>query len=247
MIRVAVAGALGRMGRVACAAVAAAGDMSLVGGVARAPGGEPLLAVLGIEGHGGRIYGDAAALCAAEHPDVLVDFTVHPATVDVAKAAVEAGAAAVVGATGWNASERDALARLCQERGGAACLIPNFAVGAVLMMRFAEQAAPFFPTAEIVELHHDAKRDAPSGTSKLTAARIAAASGGRDVPIHSVRLRGLVAHQEALFGGTGELLTIRHDSLSRESFAAGILLAVRGIGSRPGLTIGLDAFLDAIK
>ncbi len=114
------------------------------------------------------------------------------------------------------------------------------------MMQFAERAAPHFPTVEIVELHHDQKRDAPSGTARLTAERIAGGSERAQVPIHSVRLRGLVAHQEVLFGGTGEVLTIRHDSLSRESFAGGIVLAIRRVRSRPGLTIGLDAYLDAL-
>jgi len=236
MIRVAVAGALGRMGRVACEAIAGAGDLELVGGVGRSAGDDPVV---------GTIYADVASLSAAVQPDVLVDFTVHPVTVTIAGSAIEHGIAAVIGATGWTVGQRAALAQRCVDRGVPACLVPNFAIGAVLMMRFAEEAARFFPTAEIVELHHDAKRDAPSGTSKLTAERIAAAAGRADVPIHSVRLRGLVAHQEVLFGGTGEVLTIRHDSMSRESFSAGILLAVRGIQARTGLTVGLDAFLDA--
>ena len=111
------------------------------------------------------------------------------------------------------------------------------------MMRFAEEAARYFPTAEIIELHHDQKRDAPSGTAKLTARRIEAASRRSNVPIHSVRLRGLVAHQEVLFGGDGELLTIRHDSLARESFAAGILLAVRAVRNHKELVVGLDALM----
>jgi 4-hydroxy-tetrahydrodipicolinate reductase len=112
------------------------------------------------------------------------------------------------------------------------------------MMRFAETAARYFPTVEVIELHHDGKKDAPSGTARLTARRIATAAGRSEVPIHSVRLRGLVAHQEVLFGGEGETLTIRHDSLSRESFASGVLLAVRNVRAKRDLVIGLDAFLN---
>jgi 4-hydroxy-tetrahydrodipicolinate reductase len=115
------------------------------------------------------------------------------------------------------------------------------------MMRFAEQAARVFPTVEIVELHHDEKRDAPSGTARLTAERVARAAGRESVPIHSVRLRGLVAHQEVLFGGIGETLTIRHDSMSRDSFVDGILLAIRSVRARPGLVVSLDAYLDAAQ
>jgi 4-hydroxy-tetrahydrodipicolinate reductase len=122
-------------------------------------------------------------------------------------------------------------------------LVPNFSIGAVLMMRFAEQAARFFPTVEIVELHHDKKLDKPSGTAKLTAEKIVAAGFPNDVPIHSVRLRGLVAHQEVLFGTDGETLTIRHDSMSRESFVPGILAAIRAVMQIEGLVIGLDSLL----
>jgi 4-hydroxy-tetrahydrodipicolinate reductase len=122
-------------------------------------------------------------------------------------------------------------------------LVPNFAIGAVLMMRFAQQAARYFPTAEIVELHREGKLDTPSGTARETAQKIRDGAGPADVPIHSVRLRGVLAHHEVLFGNTGELLTIRHDSLARESFAAGILHAVRSVRALRGLTIGLDSIL----
>jgi 4-hydroxy-tetrahydrodipicolinate reductase len=244
MIRVAVAGALGRMGRVACAAIAGADDLQLAGGVARSHAGEPLAPAVGLTGDGGAVFASVEELCARAKPDVLVDFTLHPASVAVARSAVEAGVATVVGTSGWTTDERAALADLCARTGTSACIAPNMALGAVLMMQFAERAAPHFPTVEIVELHHDQKRDAPSGTARLTAERIAAATARADVPIHSVRLRGLVAHQEVLFGGTGEVLTIRHDSLSRESFAAGILLAIRNVRSNAGLMLGLDAYLD---
>jgi len=245
-MRVVVAGALGRMGRAACAALAIERDTELVGGLAHTHAGEPLAPLVGIEGDAGRLYGDIAELCEQTRPDVLVDFTTHPATVDVARTAVEHGVAVVIGASGWTGDERRALAELCERRGVPACIVPNFALGAVLMMRFASEAARYFPTVEIVELHHDGKKDKPSGTARLTAERIVAAGGRSDVPIHSVRLRGLVAHQEVLFGGTGETLTLRHDSLSRDSFMSGLVLAVRGIGSRSGLTVGLDAFLDGV-
>src|ERR1700722_13889239 len=232
MIRVAVAGALGRMGRVACAAIAEADDLQLVGGLARAHAGAPRAPAVGLSADAGAIFASVEELCARTKPDVLVDFTLHPASLAVARAAVEggvatvdvasgwgapagveAGVATVVGTSGWSAAERAALADLCERRATSACIAPNMALGAVLMMQFAERAAPHFPTVEIVELHHDQKRDAPSGTARMTAERIAAATARADVPIHSVRLRGPVAHQEVLFGGTGELLTIRQESL----------------------------------
>jgi 4-hydroxy-tetrahydrodipicolinate reductase len=246
MVKVAVAGALGRMGRATCTALATERDLRVVGGFARTQAGQPLAQQIGIAGSCGQLYADIATLCDAAKPDVLVDFTTYPMTLDVARTALEHGVAVVIGATGWTPEDRTALAALCDRSGVPACIVPNFALGAVLMMRFAEQAARYFPTVEIVELHHDKKRDAPSGTARLTADRIVKAGGPADVPIHSVRLRGLVAHQEVLFGGTGEVLTIRHDSLARESFMAGVVLAVRGIRGRTGLTVGLDAFLDGV-
>lgn len=202
-----------------------AADMEYVGGYARGD--------------------DLRQLLTERKPDVLVDFTTHPKTVEVATTALELGVSPVIGATGWSAKERNDLEKSARERGIGAMLVPNFAIGAVLMMRFAQEAARHFPTVEIVELHHDEKRDKPSGTAALTAERIARGGGPPEVPIHSVRLRGLVAHQEILFGNTGELLTIRHDSLSRESFAAGILCAVRAVRALRGLTVGLDAVLES--
>jgi 4-hydroxy-tetrahydrodipicolinate reductase len=237
MIRVAVAGVRGRMGTLARTTVEKADDLTYVGGFERAA--EPAE----------RIYDDLSALFHETNPDVIVDFTVHPVTVQVGMQAVAHGVRPVIGATGWNASEREALAKAVDEHGIGGLLVPNFALGAILMMRFAEEAARFFPTVEIVELHHDEKKDAPSGTARLTAERIGArrresdASAEKNVPIHSVRLRGLVAHQEVLFGGEGETLTIRHDSLSRESFASGILTAVRAVGNLRGLVVGLDNVL----
>jgi 4-hydroxy-tetrahydrodipicolinate reductase len=178
---------------------------------------------------------------AGDEPDVrgldaAVDFTSPEAAPGNARAALEQGVSCVVGTTGWDPYPLDALAR---ERGLRLFVAPNFSIGAVLMMRFAEQAARYFPRAEIVELHHEAKKDAPSGTAALTAQRI-----GGEPTIHSVRLPGLVAHQEVIFGGEGQLLTIRHDTTARESFADGVLLALERLETLPpGLTVGLDALL----
>ena len=166
----------------------------------------------------------------------VVDFT-GPEVVEAnVRAALEAGVPSVVGTTGWDPRALDGLAR---ERGVALFVAPNFAVGAVLMMRFAAEAARHLPRAEIVEFHAETKRDAPSGTAKATAALLPG-----DPPIHSVRLPGLVAHQEVLLGGLGQVLTIRHDTTSREAFAPGVLLALERLQSLPaGLTFGLDAIL----
>jgi 4-hydroxy-tetrahydrodipicolinate reductase len=232
------------MGREVCSAVSAASDLELVGGFDRTHAGEDLAAVLGLTSPSGKLFDDVAHLYDAASPDVVVDFTVYPVTVDVAREAVERKISPVIGATGWTDEDEVSFESMCDEYGVGAAIVPNFAIGAVLMMRFAAEAARYFPTVEIVELHHDAKVDAPSGTAKLTARRIAAATQRTgDVPIHSVRLRGLVAHQEVLLGGEGEVLTIRHDSLSRASFMSGVLLAVRGVRSRTGLVVGLEAFL----
>jgi 4-hydroxy-tetrahydrodipicolinate reductase len=168
--------------------------------------------------------------------DAAVDFTTPDAAPGNVRAALEQGVSCVVGTTGWDAQQLDALAR---ERGLRLFVAPNFSLGAVLMMRFAQQAAQYFPRAEIIELHSEAKKDAPSGTAALTAKLI-----GGDTVIHSVRLPGLVAHQEVIFGGEGQLLTIRHDTTARESFADGVLLALEKLDSLPaGLTVGLDALL----
>jgi 4-hydroxy-tetrahydrodipicolinate reductase len=235
VLRVGVAGALGRLGRVACEAVEAADDLTLSAAFARR-GGERI---------GGIATDDELGAFVARGLDVVVDCTVYPVTVDVARAALDSGVPVVIGASGWADEDLVVLSDLCDETGVPAMLVPNFSFGAVLMMRFAAQAARVFPRAEIVELHHDAKRDAPSGTAKLTARRIHDA--GAPLPaIHSVRLPGLVAHQETIFGGIGETLTIRHDSLSRESFGPGIVAAIRAVRAQRGLVIGLDAVLDAV-
>lgn len=171
-----------------------------------------------------------------EAAEAMVDFTVPDAVEQNVHDALERGLPSVIGTTGFDHARIDQLAR---ERGVACFHAPNFALGAVLMMRFAKEAAAYMPRAEIIELHNEAKRDAPSGTAKATAELVGGAPA-----IHSVRLPGLVAHQEVLFGGDGQLLTIRHDTLSREAFVPGVLLALERLGDLPpGLTVGLDALL----
>ena len=186
---------------------------------------------------------DAPLADALDGADVMVEFSTPDSVLENAATAVEAGVHAVVGATGFDLDEL--RKRVEGADGDAKCFVaPNFAIGAVLMMDFARQAAKHMPECEIVELHHDRKVDAPSGTAKRTAELIGEGGGNVHEPIHSVRLPGLVAHQEVLFGTEGETLTIRHDSLDRTSFVPGVLLAVRHIGQRPGLTVGLEPLLD---
>ncbi len=238
MIGVAVAGAAGRMGETVCAAVEAATDMELVG---RA---DPLLGVELAELLGGA---DAATASVGERPvapQVVVDFTVPATALENALACVHAGVHVVIGTTGFDpAPLREA--RPAPGRPRANVLIaPNFAIGAVLMMRFAREAAAHMSKAEIIELHHDGKLDAPSGTAALTAELMAAASGGGAPPIHSVRLPGLVASQEVILGDVGQTLSIRHDTISRESFMPGVLLAIRRVRSlERSPTIGLEHLL----
>jgi 4-hydroxy-tetrahydrodipicolinate reductase len=244
MIKVGVLGAKGRMGTAACAAVQAAPDLELAGQV---DAGDALEDLAGC--------------------DVVVDFT-HPGVVmDNLRWCIGRGLTVVAGTSGFG---DDRLARVREWLAAApearALIVPNFSVGAVLMMKFAQQAAPYFESVEVIELHHAGKADAPSGTAARTAALIEAArsaaglgpspdatvseqDGARGavvsgVRVHSVRLAGLVAHQEVLLGGHGEVLTIRHDSLDRSSFMPGVLLAARGAATLPaGLTVGLDALL----
>ena len=168
--------------------------------------------------------------------DAMIDFTAPNVVESNVRAALEQRIPAVVGTSGWEPQALDALAK---ERGVPLFVAPNFAIGAVLMMRLAEETAKYLPQAEIVELHNEAKKDAPSGTAKATGKRIGGA------PIHSIRLPGLVAHQEVLFGGDGQLLTIRHDAYSPAAYVPGVLLALERLSSLPpGLTVGLEALLD---
>jgi 4-hydroxy-tetrahydrodipicolinate reductase len=174
-----------------------------------------------------------------EEQDAAIDFT-RPDTVRAnVNGCLEAGVACIVGTTGLTDDDVASLDRLARERGVACFIAPNFALGAVLMMRFAGEAARHLPKAEIIELHHEAKLDAPSGTAKATAELLPG-----EVPIHSIRLPGLLAHQEVIFGGLGQTLTIRHDTLSRDAFVPGVLLALERLPTLPpGVTVGLDALL----
>jgi 4-hydroxy-tetrahydrodipicolinate reductase len=244
MIKVGVLGAKGRMGSQVCATVESAPDLELT---AQVDVGDPIASLAGC--------------------DVVVDFTSPGAVMENLRWCVSQGIAAVAGTSGFNDARLDQVRDwLGSSASGRVLVVPNFSVGAVLMMSFAQQAARFFESAEIIELHHARKVDAPSGTATRTAAMIEAArssaglgaspdatvteeDGARGavlagVHVHSVRLAGLVAHQEVLLGGHGEILTIRHDSLDRSSFMPGVLVAVRGIaGLAPGLTVGLDSLL----
>jgi 4-hydroxy-tetrahydrodipicolinate reductase len=218
-IRVAVAGAAGRMGQTVCDAVAGADDMELVARV------DPALDT-------------TLAQALTERPDVLVDFTVPTTAVANAREAVAAGVHVVIGTTGFDLGELSDLA----DAEANIFIAPNFAIGAVLMMQFAAAAARHLRKAEIIELHHDSKVDAPSGTAARTASLMSDALG--DVPIHSVRLPGLVAHQEVIFGDVGQTLTIRHDSTDRTSFMPGVLLAIRRVSELvESPTVGLEQLL----
>jgi 4-hydroxy-tetrahydrodipicolinate reductase len=244
------------MGREVCAAVAADPDLELVAAVSRSRAGETAAEALGIEGSD-LVLGDALRSLADASAEVLVDFTAAAYAPEHVAWGIEHGMHVVVGTTGFEIDEA------WREAPVGIVVAPNFAIGAVLMMRFAEQAARHFDAAEVIELHHDQKADAPSGTAIATAERIGAARAGawtapagderypgaRGAPIegvrvHGVRLPGLLAHQEVIFGGPGQTLTVRHDSTSRASFMPGVLVAIRAVGGRPGLTVGLDALLD---
>lgn len=258
-VRVVVFGAGGKMGSLVSRTVAAEPGLELVAAVDPHHAGLDVRHVTGAEVSGIQVVPRPDAV--DTDVDVAVDFTnAGAARLNLAWCA-DRGVHAVVGTTGLGDDDIDVLRR--SFRSSNCFMAPNFAIGAVLMMRFAELAAPYFETAEVIELHHDAKPDAPSGTALLTAERMAAASGTwaqdptRDtvvegargglapggIRIHSVRLRGLVAHQEVLFGTAGQSLSLRHDSYDRACFMPGVVLAVRSVADRPGLTIGLDSLL----
>ncbi|BBX97410.1 4-hydroxy-tetrahydrodipicolinate reductase [Mycobacterium lacus] len=243
-MRVGVLGSKGKVGATMVAAVQAAEDLTLS---AQVDAGDPL------------------TLLTDANTEIVIDFTHPDVVMDNLKFSIDNGIHAVVGTTGFTAERLQQVQTWLAEKPATSVLIaPNFAIGAVLCMRFARQAAPFFDSAEVVELHHPHKADAPSGTATRTAKLIAEArkglppnpdatgtslpgARGADVdgiPVHAVRLAGLVAHQEVLFGTEGETLTIRHDSLDRSSFVPGVLLAVRRIRERPGLTVGLEPLLN---
>jgi 4-hydroxy-tetrahydrodipicolinate reductase len=260
-IRVGVNGAAGRMGATVCQAVAGDPALELVAAVDPHHVGIDLRQVARVDPYDLEI---GAGQEAFEHAraQVVVDFTTAEAARENLLHLASKGIHAVVGTSGLSDAD---LAELRKAFTASNCVIaPNFAIGAVLMMRFAEMAAPYFETAEIIELHHDQKIDAPSGTAMSTLERMAAASdrwspdptqrevierarGGKGpagIHVHSVRLRGMVAHQEVLFGTDGQTLTIRHDSYDRTSFMPGVVLAIKKVADHPGVTVGLDALLD---
>ncbi|HEY5540748.1 MAG TPA: 4-hydroxy-tetrahydrodipicolinate reductase [Coriobacteriia bacterium] len=262
MIRVLVSGAAGRMGSEVVRAVSAAEGMEVVACVD--PGAAGARIESGVAGASIECRAGLAECIAESDPDVMVDFTNPNVVEGNLRVALPVGLDCVVGTTGLSEEKLAELAGLAP-KGTTLFFAPNFAIGAVLMMRFAEQAARFMPHAEVIELHHDKKADAPSGTAIRTARMIAAARGetpsvpGREtelagmegargadvdgVHVHSVRLPGLVAHQEVLFGGQGQTLTIRHDSIDRTSFMPGVVLAVREVGARSGLIVGLEKLM----
>jgi len=258
-IKVGVIGAGGRMGSTVCRAVAEDPDLELVAAVDPHYQGIDLRTATGVDSDV-VISSDIAALAAAG-AQVAVDFTERRVCCDNLAELAAAGIHAVVGTTGF--TDDDVERFRAEFTRSNAVVAPNFAIGAVLMMKFAEMAAPYFDSAEIIELHHENKVDAPSGTAMLTVERMAAASqqwtpdptrteviegargseGPGGIRVHSVRLRGLVAHQEVLLGTTGQTLSIRHDSIDRTSFMPGVVLAVKRVADTPGVTVGLDALL----
>ena len=261
MIKVLVSGALGRMGTQVIAAVDGAADMELVAGF------DPFAAEGAVAGKGeAPVYTALSQAIEAAKPDVMVDFSRPDAAEANLRCALGAGVDCVLGTTGLS---EEKLAQIHEEAavdGAALFCAPNFTTGAVLMMLFAQQAAKYFPDAEVIEFHHDGKKDSPSGTAVRTARMIAAArdfgctapgketelegmEGARgalvdDVPVHSVRTAGYVAHQEVIFGSAGQTLTIRHDSIDRASYMPGVLLAIRAVGDLDGLTVGLEKLMD---
>lgn len=263
-VTVCVVGAAGKMGREVVRAVAGAPDLKLVAAVDPTQEGQDAGELAGVGRLDVPLDPDLEHALSCARPDVMVDFTRPDGLMERISAALRHGVRPVVGTTGLASSEVDRVAALAAEKGLGCLIAPNFAVGALVMMRCARLAARHFAQAEIVELHHAGKLDAPSGTALQTAdviaqeraraamtprptpgvesERVAGARGGEyaGVRVHSVRLPGLVAHQEVLFGNAGELFTLRHDSLSRESFMPGVLLGIRAVMRLPGLVFGLD-------
>lgn len=264
-IRVMVAGASGRMGREVVKTVCMDADTELVAAIDLVHTGEDAGVLAGVSAVGVPVTNDLSSAIQNTHPEVMVDFTQPAQVMGNLRIALSNGVCPVVGTTGIQDNQLKEIQELCSKNNLSCLVAPNFAIGAVLMMQFAAQAAKYMPDVEIIELHHDRKLDAPSGTALKTAEMIAGnrlsgfepkdptkiekltgARGGKlaGIPIHSVRLPGLVAHQEVLFGGLGQTLTIRHDSINRESFMPGVLLGVKQILDQHGLVYGLEKLLS---
>ena len=262
MIRIVVNGAGGKMGREVVKAVAADPELELAGAADPSHKGEDAGILAGTERNGVTVGGSLQTVLEETHPQVVVDFTSPSVIFDNAAAVMEKGLSMVIGTTGLTEKQRTLLQEISSRTGANALIAPNFSLGAVLMMEAAEKISAYLPNAEIIELHHNHKYDAPSGTSRLTAEKMGAARkqepcedrtaesipGARGavvegIRIHSVRLPGYVAHQEVLFGGEGEILTIRHDSLDRKSFMPGVVLACKKVLTVPGVTYGLENYL----
>jgi 4-hydroxy-tetrahydrodipicolinate reductase len=263
MIRVGVVGACGRMGLMVCRSVAEAEDLALVAAIDRSHVGQGIGAKIGHPEIDVPVSDELDRLLEAE-AEVAIDFTHPDVVMDNVRWCVNHAIHLVVGTTGLTGEHLKEIEHAIGDEGAESNVVvaPNFALGAVLMERFAAEAVRYFPAVEVIELHHDHKADAPSGTSLATADRLRQerAGGWRGpdgerlpgvrggdldgVRVHSVRLPGLVAHQEVIFGGQGQTLTIRHDSTDRSSFMPGVLMATRAVMSRPGLTIGLEPLLD---
>jgi 4-hydroxy-tetrahydrodipicolinate reductase len=261
-IKVLVSGSCGRMGREVVKTVLDDAELELVGAVDSYRIGKDIGELIGTEVSGVTVESDLNAALKRTRAEVMVDFTTPTVVLENIKTALKAGVHAVVGTTGLTPDHLEEVRRLSEECHTHLLIAPNFAIGALLMMRFAAFAAEYMPQVEIIELHHDQKLDAPSGTAIKTAEMILAARGAKTgvsigeekiqgvrggelggIHLHSVRLPGFIAHQEVIFGGMGQTLTIRHDSISRESFMPGVTLAIKKIGERPGLTYGLDQIL----
>jgi 4-hydroxy-tetrahydrodipicolinate reductase len=263
LIRVGVIGACGRMGLMVCRAVAEADDLALVAAIDRSKIGENVGALIGQPKLGIPVSDELERLLEAE-AEIAIDFTHPDVVMENVRWCIDHGVHLVVGTTGITQEDLQSIEKAIADEGSETHVIlaSNFALGAVLMLRFASQAIQFFPAVEIVELHHDNKADAPSGTAIATVNRLhderskpwrgptpesldGVRGGDFDgIRVHSVRLPGLVAHQEVIFGGQGQTLTIRHDSTDRSSFIPGVLMAARAVMTRPGLTVGLEPLLD---
>jgi len=242
-IKVIVNGACGKVGREVVKAVSKEPDLELTGAVDISCAGSDIGELAGIGKTGIKVSTDLVRTITDTKADVVVDFTIPKTIMSSIKAAVSAKANVVVGTTGLSENDLKEISSLCEKNGVNVLVAPNFAIGAVLMMKFASEAIKHMPKAEIIELHHDQKLDAPSGTAIKTAEMMRRSSNVKDIPIHSVRLPGFVAHQEVIFGGLGQTLTIRHDTINRESFMPGVIIAVKKIQGLKGLVYGLENIL----